>query len=63
MRRGVFVSAALAVAGVACFAVPAAVGAQAYPSKPITLISPFPPGVTGELLFRGLAESASKHLG
>ena len=60
MRHGVFVSAALAVA-VACF--PAAVEAQAYPSKSITLISPFPPGVTGELLFRGLAESASKHLG
>ena len=61
MSRRLFAAAALAAA---CLTVPAFAQAPAsFPSKPITLISPFPPGVTGELLFRGLAESASKHLG
>ena len=36
---------------------------EAFPSKPITLIVPFQAGVTADLLFRGIAESASKHLG
>jgi len=64
MSRRLFVSAAVAAACFAGVLVPGVVrAADAYPSKPITLISPFPPGVTGELLFRGLAESASKHLG
>jgi tripartite-type tricarboxylate transporter receptor subunit TctC len=61
MSRRAFVCAAIAAACLASAAVVRA--ADAYPSKPITLISPFQPGVTGELLFRGLAESASKHLG
>src|SRR5437016_990335 len=56
------VSAAMVAAGLAGFLVPAAAQAQ-FPSKPITLIVPFPPGVTADLLFRGMAESASKHLG
>jgi len=34
-----------------------------YPNKPITLIVPFQAGVSADLLFRGLAESASAHLG
>jgi tripartite-type tricarboxylate transporter receptor subunit TctC len=55
------VSAAFAAACLSAF--PVSSLAQAYPTKPITLISPFPPGVTGELLFRALGESASKHLG
>ena len=36
---------------------------DAFPSKPVTLIVPFQAGVTADLLFRGIAESASKHLG
>src|SRR6185295_5863766 len=38
-------------------------GATDYPSRPITLIVPFQAGVSADLLFRGIAESASKHLG
>jgi len=34
-----------------------------FPSKPITLIVPFQAGVSADLLFRGIADSASKHLG
>jgi tripartite-type tricarboxylate transporter receptor subunit TctC len=34
-----------------------------FPSKPITLIVPFAAGVTADLLFRGYAEVAGKHLG
>jgi tripartite-type tricarboxylate transporter receptor subunit TctC len=34
-----------------------------YPSRPITLIVPFAAGVSADLLFRGLADIASKHLG
>ena len=38
-------------------------GAQDFPSRPITLIVPFQAGVSADLLFRGIAESAAKHLG
>jgi tripartite-type tricarboxylate transporter receptor subunit TctC len=41
----------------------AAEDASAFPSKPISLIVPFQAGVSADLLFRGIAEAASKHLG
>jgi tripartite-type tricarboxylate transporter receptor subunit TctC len=37
--------------------------AQAYPSRPVTLIVPWPPGGSTDRHLRGLAELASKHLG
>jgi tripartite-type tricarboxylate transporter receptor subunit TctC len=37
--------------------------AHDFPSRPITLIVPFQAGVSADLLFRGIAESAAKHLG
>jgi tripartite-type tricarboxylate transporter receptor subunit TctC len=37
--------------------------AQEFPTKPITLIVPFPAGGPTDLALRALAESASKHLG
>jgi len=55
------VSAALAAACLS--ALPVSSFAQTYPSKPITLISPFQASVSADILFRGLAESAAKHLG
>ena len=51
---------------VAILGLPLAASAQpaaGFPSKPITLIVPFAAGVSADLLFRGLAEEASKHLG
>jgi len=64
MFRRLFVSAALAAAGLAGF--PASAFAESpkdFPTKPITLIIPFQAGVTADLLFRGMAEVASKQLG
>lgn len=64
MSRRLFVSAGVAAVCLSSFLVPSlAWTADVFPSKPITLISPFQAGVTGDLLFRGLADSASKHLG
>src|SRR5829696_8753868 len=37
--------------------------AQDYPAKPITIVVPFPPGGTTDLVTRTLAESLSKSLG
>ena len=57
---------ALAAAAVLCLGYSAPAAAQTaseFPSRPITLIVPFQAGVTADLLFRGIAESASKHLG
>jgi tripartite-type tricarboxylate transporter receptor subunit TctC len=64
MLRRLLIAAAVAAAGLAGLQAPAlAQGADAFPSKPITLIVPFQAGVSADLLFRGIAESASKHLG
>jgi tripartite-type tricarboxylate transporter receptor subunit TctC len=41
----------------------AAAGAQEYPTKPITLIVPWPAGGSTDISMRALAESASKVLG
>ncbi len=37
--------------------------AAGYPNRPVTLIIPYAAGVSVDLLFRGLAEIATKHLG
>jgi tripartite-type tricarboxylate transporter receptor subunit TctC len=56
---------ALAAAAAAFVGVTGAAFGQAgdFPSRPITLIVPFQAGVSADLLFRGIAESAAKHLG
>lgn len=55
----------LTTAGLAtvCASAPAWAQAQNYPSKPITLIVPFPPGGSTDRHMRTLAELASKQLG
>ena len=42
---------------------PAASGAQTFPTKPIKIIVGFPPGGSGDFLTRLVAEEMSKHLG
>ncbi|SAI66648.1 lipoprotein [Bordetella ansorpii] len=54
----------LAMAGVALgAALPAAYAADTYPSKPITLIVPWPAGGSTDRHLRALAHIAGKHLG
>lgn len=50
-----------AVAGAA--ALPAAVGQTNYPSRPVTLVVPFPPGGSVDVAARGFADTFSKALG
>lgn len=40
-----------------------AASAQNFPSKPITLICPYPPGGASDLMVRAFAESIGRHLG
>lgn len=39
------------------------VSAQDYPNRPVTLIVPWPAGGLNDVVLRGIAEQASKHLG
>ncbi len=59
IRRGLM----LAAAGAALAAPFGTAMAQAFPSKPITLIVPWPAGGSTDRHHRALAELASKHLG
>lgn len=56
-------SVAMAVVVAAGLAFPASADAQEFPTKPITLIVPFPAGGPTDLALRALGEAASKHLG
>jgi tripartite-type tricarboxylate transporter receptor subunit TctC len=61
MRLTTAITRALAAAAI----IGAATGAmaQSYPTKPITLIVPWPAGGSTDVAMRALAENASKHLG
>ncbi len=62
MQRRISVAAALSTA--LLLAVPAAAVAQAaYPSKPITMIVPFPAGGLADIVGRPVAEAMSRDLG
>jgi tripartite-type tricarboxylate transporter receptor subunit TctC len=64
MQRRAWLVLAAAAAGWAGLTVSAlGQGPGDFPSRPITLIVPFQAGVSADLLFRGIAESAGKHLG
>jgi tripartite-type tricarboxylate transporter receptor subunit TctC len=56
-----FIALGLATTG-ALLITPAAV-AQDFPSKPVTLIIPWPPGGATDIAMRAIADAAAKHLG
>ena len=51
--------AAVAVAFAASFGA----GAQTYPSKPVTIIVPFPPGGSSDMIGRAVAQKMTQSLG
>ncbi|MDP3167407.1 MAG: tripartite tricarboxylate transporter substrate-binding protein, partial [Hydrogenophaga sp.] len=59
-RRDFLITAAAAAAGIA---LPSLAQAQAFPSRPIRYICPWPAGGSTDAVIRALAESASKTLG
>ena len=59
-RRDFLTTAAAAAAGIA---LPSLARAQAYPSRPIKYICPWPAGGSTDAVIRSLAESAGKPLG
>jgi tripartite-type tricarboxylate transporter receptor subunit TctC len=61
--RGVLRSIAMAVVAAVVLALPPHALAQDFPTRPITLIVPFPAGGPTDLAMRALGEAASKHLG
>jgi tripartite-type tricarboxylate transporter receptor subunit TctC len=61
MRRRTFMSLAGGV--LASLRAPRTVAAQAYPTRPVTLVIPFPPGGGNDALGRMVADKMSKSLG
>lgn len=57
------VAGAFALAATGTVLAPGPVEAQAFPAKPITLIVPYAPGGTGDILGRALATELAKTLG
>ncbi|MFO1162601.1 MAG: tripartite tricarboxylate transporter substrate binding protein [Reyranellaceae bacterium] len=51
------------LAGIAGEALPAPAGAQDFPSKPITIVVPFGPGTTNDIIARQLAQDMTGTLG
>ncbi len=62
-RRSVLATLTALAATTAGLAPMASAQAQAFPSKPVTLIVPWPAGGSTDRHLRGLAEIASRHLG
>ena len=63
LRRKLISAAAALIAAFASASPAAAEAPEQFPSKSITLIVPWQPGSTADLLFRGMADVAARRLG
>lgn len=63
LRSGLVHACVMMGVGLAAFAAPAAHAQSAYPSKPITLVVPFPPGGPTDLVARVLAQKMGEQMG
>jgi len=63
LPRRVALACSTAMLGLAAVANPAAVGAQAYPAKPVRLMVPFVPGGNTDIIARVVTPEMSKALG
>ncbi|HSV53521.1 MAG TPA: tripartite tricarboxylate transporter substrate binding protein, partial [Burkholderiaceae bacterium] len=63
LRRRSVLTAVAAVAAFAALGSAPAIASEPFPSKPITLVLPFPPGGSFDPIFRALANAASQDLG
>jgi tripartite-type tricarboxylate transporter receptor subunit TctC len=62
MHRRSFLAAAASAASIAAVSTGDAI-AQSFPSKPVTLICPWPAGGPTDIVVRAMGEAAAKHLG
>ncbi len=61
-RRSLIQSSLRALTAIALTSASLMALAQSYPSKPITMVVPFPPGGVADTVGRPVAEAMSRHL-
>ena len=62
-RRAILAAAAAAVAGLGAALLPLHASAQAFPSRPVKLVAPFPPGGPIDVLSRLVGEHFTRRTG
>src|SRR5262245_32698907 len=63
MPRAAMLKGIIWIAALACCAVPSSANAQGYPSRPITVVVPFPPGGPSDVVARIVIDHMGRTLG